>query len=164
MSEESEEELQLLREINDRQKREEEKKAATIASNQKVAKGCLFAAGLMVMLGAGTCVLFMNEMNTPEMQAAAEERARCGDETSAFTYSKEFVKRKLRSPSTAEFAPYSGAEGVAIETIECGRYKVHAYVDASNSFGATTRSRYSALMIYDSEQESWSGEVTLLGD
>lgn len=95
------------------------------------------------------------------MRAAAEERARCGDETSAFIYSKEFVKRRLRSPSTAEFPPYSGAEGVTIETIECGRYKVHAYVDATNAFGAMMRNRYSALMVYEPDEEVWQGEVAI---
>lgn len=160
----SDEELQVLKELNEREKREEQKREAMIASNRKTAKGCLIAFSVLCIGFAATCALIVREMDSPESQAAIEDIARCGTESAAFVYSKDFVKERLRSPSTAEFPPYSGAEGVEIEKMECGRYEVHAYVDASNAFGAPIRNRYSALMMYDPDEEVWRGEVVIVED
>lgn len=66
MSDTSNEELEVLREINERQKREEEEKAARIAGNRRAVKGCLIALGVAGVLGATTCVLVMKAIDSPE--------------------------------------------------------------------------------------------------
>lgn len=157
----SEEEVRILRELNERQRREEEKKAAELAAKRRLGKGCLIGFALMGFLFLATCVAILNEADTPESRAARAEREKCATEGEAFVYSKELVQKRLRSPSAAEFPFSSASEGVTIETVECGRYKVHAYVDGTNAFGGVIRNNFSALMIYDPEEESWQGEVVI---
>ncbi|GEM_PF-5539472 len=65
MSDTSDEELEVLKEINERQKREEDEKAAKIASNRRAAKGCLIGFAAMCALFAATCVAILGG-DTPE--------------------------------------------------------------------------------------------------
>ncbi len=58
--------------------------------------------------------------------------------TDAIYPCKEFVKRRLKAPSTAEF-PWSGQK--AAKTAH-GTYVVQSYVDAQNGFGAMIRNHY----------------------
>ena len=52
----SDEELQVLKELNERQKREEEKREAMTASNRRGLKGCLMVFAALCVLFAATCV------------------------------------------------------------------------------------------------------------
>ncbi len=142
-----------------RQKRKGRRRKASAASGPGPLKGCLILFVLMFSGFVGICGGILSESDTPEARQAQAERERCASTNAAFVYSKEFVKNRLQSPATAEFPYYSGAAGVEIETVECGRYKVHAYVDSANVFGAVLRNRYSALMIYVPEEKAWLGEV-----
>lgn len=66
-------------------------------------------------------------------------------EISAYTMSQTFVKRQLRSPSTASFESYSSPETVVYKTpSEPCTFKVRGAVDSQNGFGATVRSIYHA--------------------
>lgn len=57
-----------------------------------------------------------------------------------------FVKRKLKAPATAEFAP---SHELTISGEGDGPWKVTGYVDAENSFGAKLRSRYYCEMHFE---------------
>lgn len=52
--------------------------------------------------------------------------------------SQKFVKRKLKSPSTADFQPIFQAKVKR----ENNTYTINSYVDSQNGFGATIRSNY----------------------
>ena len=56
---------------------------------------------------------------------------------------KDAVTATLKAPSTAEFAP-----DVSAEVLDLGKwtYRVHAYVDAENSFGAHSRTPYTCTV------------------
>jgi len=73
--------------------------------------------------------------------------------------SQEFVKRQLRSPSTADF-PLINASGVSVSrfTNDDGRcaFTVRGYVDAQNGFGATVRQNYTVMLAPDSNGTDWS--------
>lgn len=66
-------------------------------------------------------------------------------EFNASTDCKGFVKRQLRAPATADFAPHReltiGNDGA--------RWSVSGYVDAQNGFGAMIRSHYTCVIRYD---------------
>lgn len=60
-------------------------------------------------------------------------------EIGAYTASQYFVKQKLRAPGSADFPIYQ--EGM-VSKLNGGRYRVNAYVDSQNGFGAQIRSHY----------------------
>ncbi len=67
----------------------------------------------------------------------------------AFYMSQQFVERQLKAPSTADFCSYSEAQVIDLGG---GKFRVLAYVDAENSFGAKIR------MHYDCTLETTNGE------
>lgn len=73
------------------------------------------------------------------------------DEIGAFVMSQEFVKGQLKAPSTAEFPWY---EESFVEDLGEGRFRVTAYVDAQNTFGAMIRSQYTCVLT-SADGEKW---------
>ncbi|MEP2447565.1 MAG: hypothetical protein ABJI69_10075 [Balneola sp.] len=65
----------------------------------------------------------------------------------AWQLTQNFVKDKIKSPSTAEFPKYYEIEDDI--TQEGRSYTIHAYVDGQNSFGATLRQNFEAIVKYD---------------
>lgn len=63
---------------------------------------------------------------------------------------QEFVLRRLKSPSTAEFPRGSHAK-----QIEGCTHQVRSFVDAQNGFGATVRTQYSMVVEYLPGEEAW---------
>ena len=65
---------------------------------------------------------------------------------------QDFVKEKLKSPSTAEFEP-----GIvnAVRKVEENTYEASSYVDSQNSFGATVRTNFKCRVKWKSEY-TWS--------
>jgi hypothetical protein len=65
----------------------------------------------------------------------------------AFNYSEEFVKERLKSPSTASF-PRSSEKRDYITKLGENKYLIEAWVDSQNSFGAMIRSNYSCTITF----------------
>jgi hypothetical protein len=59
----------------------------------------------------------------------------------AYVMCKQFLKDRLKAPSTADF-PFESYEDVTT-SMGGGQYRVSSYVDSENSFGAKIRTRYS---------------------
>lgn len=81
---------------------------------------------------------------------------RCNNDIMAFVMSQTFVSRQLKAPSTAKF-PYITDSGVSSVSLGECKFKVRAYVDAQNGFGAMIRTRYSADMEYLPDEDAWVG-------
>ncbi len=83
----------------------------------------------------------------------------CESDTEAFAIAQEFVKRTLRSPSTASF-PTMAADGVSVRrgTLEDGRcsFDVRLFVDAENAFGGTVRESFIVAVSPDGDSGEWS--------
>ncbi len=60
----------------------------------------------------------------------------------AYIISQDFVKSQLTNPSSARFPRLD----FTVSTISENTYEVRAYVDAQNSFGATIRTKYRAVL------------------
>jgi hypothetical protein len=56
---------------------------------------------------------------------------------------QQFVKRSLKAPATADFAPYR--ESVIVDLGD-HRFEVTSYVDAQNSFGAKLRNHFTCVV------------------
>lgn len=72
-----------------------------------------------------------------------------------YAMSKEFVKKQLKSPSTAKFPTYSDD---FVTDMGENKFLVASYVDAENSFGAKVRTRYSCILQYIEETGKWQLE------
>lgn len=75
---------------------------------------------------------------------------------SAYNYSKDLVKEKLKSPSSADFPLYDES----FVTKKGDTYTVIAYVDAKNSFGAEVRTNYVADVTFINDVPS--GKVVII--
>lgn len=109
----------------------------------------LFIAGLVVFI-----VVKLSVQDSPSSAPTASVD-HCNDTMMAFVMSQNFVKKRLKSPSSAEF-PYINEDGVSVEQLAPCRYSVSAYVDSQNGYGATLRSRYSVVMTSTPDGKTWS--------
>lgn len=76
------------------------------------------------------------------------------DKAMAFVMSQGFIEKRLKAPASASF-PWMSAEGVAIRDLGDCEFRVRAYVDAQNSFGANIRTWYSMNLRYQKSDETW---------
>ena len=65
------------------------------------------------------------------------------DKMTAYFASEDFVKKNLKAPSTAKFPWF---REVVVDDLGAERYRVTAYVDAQNSFGAQIRTNYTCVV------------------
>lgn len=65
----------------------------------------------------------------------------------AYNYAEDFVKKNLKSPSTADF-PGTYEKDEHITDLGGGKYKIKSWVDSQNGFGATIRTKFSCTMIF----------------
>lgn len=76
------------------------------------------------------------------------------EEYDAIYFCKEFVKDKLKAPSTAKFSGEYATGGGSSWTSS-------GVVESQNSFGGMVQTRYTCSLTYSSSDESWQGRVTL---
>jgi hypothetical protein len=78
------------------------------------------------------------------------------DEIEAWTFSKEFVKRRLSSPGSADFGgvfkDYQDPK-VLVKDLGNGTFRAHGWVDSQNGFGALIRTNW--WVTVKSEAEKW---------
>ncbi len=72
----------------------------------------------------------------------------------AYVMSQEFVNRRLKAPATASYPDYRDDFVVDMGN---NRYRVTAYVDAENSFGAKLRMGYTCTLMTP-DGENWKCE------
>ena len=96
-------------------------------------------------------------INMPELNAfvakqrVAEQKKSTNDEEVqkglAYIISKDVVKARLKSPSTAKFPSIIwNSESIKVLHLGNEKYRVRAHVDAPNSFGAMIRQNYSVVI------------------
>jgi len=110
---------------------------------QKSNIGCLGVLGILIIIGSIQQVL---EDPKPEIKDP------CAKEIEASIYAEDFVKRNLKAPKTAEFAP---RRETFIESKKCGVYTILSYVDSQNSFGAMLRTEFKIVIKYDFKKNVW---------
>ena len=88
------------------------------------------------------------------MKAEEQRLQACGEksEVAAYVMSQSYIRSQLKSPSTAKFPYVTKVQSKAVG--DC-MFRINAYVDAQNSFGATLRTRYTALMRHTPSTNSW---------
>lgn len=81
------------------------------------------------------------------------EELQCGTEFEASVMAQVFVKKRLVSPTTAEF-PWSEKETKVVSRPDC-KWIVSGYLDSQNEFGAMIRSDYIAEMSKTPNEDRW---------
>jgi len=106
---------------------------------------------LKIVFGMIFALLFISIIATKDDPANVYARSVSDQKFAAWYYAQQHVKASLSSPSTAKF-------GDMTETIFTdlgnGKWRVSAYVDAQNMFGATLRKYYDADMQSSSDNKS----------
>ena len=107
-----------------------------------------FAIGFMVVcfLGMCTCAFVVTDTDPSALRTPGVSEA--------FVMSHAFVEAKLISPSTAKF-PWGPSASNPIVGVK-GGYRILAYVDSQNGYGATVRTRYECKMYYNAQRKSWT--------
>lgn len=75
------------------------------------------------------------------------------DKYDAIAMAKEFVKRRLKAPATADFA--SSREHTVLPSQTPNEFIVTGYVDAQNAFGAKLRQRYICKLRKVDDKGNW---------
>jgi hypothetical protein len=146
------------RKIEEEEKfRAEARAKAEQASKNKGCSGCLGV--VLLFFGLAVVGSLFKTPKTPEQQAqeakSKEEKSCNSDDIGAFVMAKGFVKKVLKSPSTAEF-PW-GTTDSTIRNIGNCTYDVRSYVDAQNSFGAKIRNNYHVVVKYEGN-DKWTAQ------
>lgn len=68
----------------------------------------------------------------------------------AYNYAEDFVEKKLKSPSTAEF-PGVTEKDKHITDLGGGKYEINSWVDSQNGFGAMIRTNFSCTIIFEGD-------------
>ena len=68
----------------------------------------------------------------------------------AYNYAENFIEKKLKSPSTADF-PGVSEKDKHITDLGGGKYKINSWVDSQNGFGATIRTNFSCTIIFEGD-------------
>lgn len=69
----------------------------------------------------------------------------------AYSYAEDFVKKKLKAPSTAQF-PGTFEKKDHIKNIGFKHYEINSWVDSQNSFGAMIRSQFSCKIKFEGDK------------
>jgi hypothetical protein len=138
--------LEHVANLQSQQQLEREKKA--IADGAKLSVG---GAAILIVLAIGFFMLATNNRRSGTTPATPTSYSSKPDVSAPITYAQGFVRRRLKSPSSASF-PWSFDE-YNVTDLGLGHWRVSGYVDAQNGFGATIRTHWSVEM--QDEGASW---------
>lgn len=81
------------------------------------------------------------------------------DKIEAYVMAQVFVEKWLKAPSTAQ---YPLASEAIINDLGDGRWRVQAWVDSQNSFGAMVRNNFTCTLKYTGG-DNWRVEKLIIG-
>lgn len=70
----------------------------------------------------------------------------------AYVMTEKFVTEQLRAPATARFQGYSPD---LVQNLGGGRFRITAYVDSENGFGAMIRTDFTAVVRTEDDGKTW---------
>jgi len=109
--------------------------------------GLWMAAGLYVVMIGIMAVWLQASNNPPKTTTVATQPGK----SSAWVMAQKFVKQQLKSPGSASFGSlfrdYQNYEDVVAD-LGGGKFRVRAWVDSDNVFGATLRNHFVCELQY----------------
>ena len=91
----------------------------------------LLATAAIPLLALGAC-------STPDENTNDEKHIKGMDKATAYSLCKNDIKKKLKSPGTADFQ--SVVSATIVQSTDKTQWSVRTHVDSENSFGASIRS------------------------
>lgn len=82
-------------------------------------------------------------------------------EVQAYAACKIFVTERLKAPATAQFPEFEDVSWSPVQARD-GRYKIQAWVDAQNSFGALLREKFTCFAD-KLDDGRWKEQLVILG-
>lgn len=129
--------------VKTQEQRGREKKTGAITS----------LVGLLILAGVfGWHELYYQSTEQIKSRQATEADRSCGNNATAYRASQKFVEGRLRAPSTASFPRLT--EVRVVPAGDC-KFKITAYVDAQNGFGAQVRTHYTVTMESVPQSKAW---------
>lgn len=119
-------------------------------------KGKSIVAIVTVLLVVGIIIGFVSCCNSCGSSSTSTTESEQSKEIEAFVASQSIVEDNLKAPSTAKF-PYYTSDGVSVTKLSTDKYRVTAFVDSENSFGAMIRTTYSITIIFTGK-DTYRGE------
>lgn len=113
---------------------------------KNIVVGVLLICGISV--GLVICSM-QGEKKQAVREEREEERQRQDDIIAAYTMAQEFVKDRLKSPGSAEFPWHANSYVTALGN---NRFRVKAYVDSQNVFGALIRTNFDLTLRREGER------------
>lgn len=109
--------------------------------------------GVVIFAGLFAWYEFYYQSEEQAIDRRATDVAKaCEDRIAAYVMSQNFVKRELKSPSSASFPSITQVSAVAVGGC---KFDISAFVDAQNGFGAQIRTHYTAKMEYLPDTKMW---------
>jgi hypothetical protein len=121
--------------------------AKSIATTDGIGTGAGCVIGVVV--GVLLLIILANLPGGNSSPSASSLESTYGSSEGALSVCEDFVKDRLKAPSTAKF----GIEGTvqsAVIVLDSGRFVVRGYYDAENSFSAMLRSHYTCKVKHTS--------------
>ena len=121
---------------------------APVKKETSLAAGCLgvFILAVVVVICAGALNTGNGSSSSGNRSSpSSTARKTWKDQDSsimAYIMMEEFVKQRLRSPSTADFPGVFQGRADHVEYLGNQTYKIRSWVDAQNGFGATIRNNF----------------------
>jgi hypothetical protein len=110
------------------------------------------------VVDSGTPLPEVTAAPSPSLSVESDYDHPGGDKIGAWVMAETFVKRGLKSPGTADFGGLFGEfqnSDDHVINLGDGRYRVHGWVDAQNSFGAKLRN-YFTCEVEDKGNDKWT--------
>ncbi|GAA0199095.1 hypothetical protein GCM10009123_03020 [Kangiella japonica] len=108
-----------------------------------------------IIIALTTLVITINISACGGSSPEEKKEKTCQDGILAYQYAKDFIKNRLKAPSTAEFPSFRGVSHTYKG--KCS-HRITGAVDAQNSFGAKIRNRFDVTVRYNKEKETYSLE------
>jgi hypothetical protein len=110
--------------------------------------GCLSLIGIVLL------IFIISHFSSGGGEGNQNSSSAWGSKTGAWVATQDFVTRRLKDPADASFGSlmhdFQKTDDV-VSDLGNGKYHVHAWVDAKNSFGGTIRTRFNADLHYTSD-------------
>ncbi|KYN90801.1 hypothetical protein ATY35_20680 [Vibrio cidicii] len=107
--------------------------------------------GIVVIIILLVCVIWLGSLGDSSPVQTKERTEHTV--TEAFHHCRNFVQQQLLSPKTASFPSIWDVKDYTTH-LGGGRYRVRAYVDAQNAFGAEIRTPFVCIVKYEGKY-SW---------
>ncbi len=127
-------------------------KSQSEQTNKRNAKGCLVTILLFIVLVFAVKSCLFGGESKPDAPSPP-------DNVLVYVHSQNIIEEYLRAPSTAKFPLSTEAQ---IEKYSDYKYKVTAYVDAQNTFGAMIRNNYSVIITYNDDWTKYGYDSVMI--